>query len=188
MKFDYSKILASTLLVQGTKAANWNWGTCGELPATNVADFSMEAYAGHWYEVQRDSNLRSYDCVTQEVTFIEGEESWPLQVYNYVNGNQVIESEKAQFDSNGIGKTKMLSKTKKVAILEVDTDAETGYALLYTCATDWWMMGAPRHSENAWILSRTDSIDEATLNKLKATMQEKVPDYAIGSTWTAATT
>jgi hypothetical protein len=54
----------------------------------------------------------------------------------------------------------MLSKTKKVAILEADTDAETGYALLYTCATDWWMVGVPRHTENAWILSRTDSIDE----------------------------
>jgi hypothetical protein len=64
----------------------------------------------------------------------------------------------------------MLSKKKKVAILEVDTDADSGYALLYTCATDWWMFGAPRHTENAWILSRTDSLDSEIIDKLKQTL------------------
>ena len=83
---------------------------CGNLPSTNVEGLSLEAYAGHWYELQRDSNLRSYECVTQEVNYKPDNQKWPLEIYNYVNGNKIVESERGQFDSNGIGKTKMLSK------------------------------------------------------------------------------
>jgi hypothetical protein len=98
----------------------------------------------------------------------------------------VIESEKAVFDSDGTGETKMLSKKKKVAILDADTEITTGYALVYSCATDWWMFGIPRYTENAWILSRTDSIGAALLEDLKSVLARKVPSYDL-SGWDAKT-
>ena len=72
----------------------------------------------------------------------------------------------------------MLSKKKKVSILDANTESDTGYALVYSCATDWWMFGIPRYTENAWILSRSDSIDEAKLEELKSAIARKVPSYA----------
>jgi hypothetical protein len=84
------------------------------------------------------------------------------------------------FDSDGSGETKMLSKKKKVAILNADTAADTGYALVYSCATDWWMFGIPRYTENAWVLSRSDTIDEAKFIDLGNELMSKVPNYDFG--------
>jgi hypothetical protein len=60
----------------------------------------------------------------------------------------------------------MLSKKKSVAILDAKTDPDTGYSLIYSCATDWWLFGIPRYTENAWLLSRTDTIGAALLEDL----------------------
>jgi hypothetical protein len=70
----------------------------------------------------------------------------------------------------------------------VDTDADNGYALLYTCATDWWLLGVPRHTENAWILARRDSLDQEITDYLKTTLKAKVPDYNHEAVWTSSTT
>jgi|TARA_B110001450_G_scaffold220613_1_gene216174 hypothetical protein len=55
--------------------------------------------------------------VTQEVEYSTDDESWPLRLNNYINGNKVIESEKGIIDATGQGKTKMLSKSKKISVL-----------------------------------------------------------------------
>jgi len=80
----------------------------------------------------------------------------------------------------------MLSKKKKVAILDANTEADTGYSLVYSCATDWWMFGIPRYTENAWILSRSDSIGAALFEDLKTVLKNKVPSYDLGG-WDAKT-
>jgi lipocalin len=63
MKFS----IATTLLVQSASAFNWNWGWCGFTPpSTSVTNFDMDKFTGHWYEIQRDNNLKPWPCVTQE--------------------------------------------------------------------------------------------------------------------------
>jgi len=49
----------------------------------------------------------------------------------------------------------MLSKSKKITVLKTsaDLDSDDAYALLYSCATDWWLI-FPRKTENTWLLSR----------------------------------
>ena len=58
----------------------------------------MEKFTGHWYEIQRDNNLKAWPCVTQEAEYISDDSSWPLRLNNYINGNKVIQSEKATID------------------------------------------------------------------------------------------
>ena len=50
--------------------------------------------------------------------------------------------------------------------MDAKTDPDTGYSLIYSCATDWWLFGIPRYTENAWLLSRTDTIGAALLEDL----------------------
>ena len=78
MKFDTSKLVVATLLVNGTSAATWQWGRCKDLPESDLKDFSMVEYAGQWYEIQRDNNLRNWQCVTQDAQYIQNNDKWPL--------------------------------------------------------------------------------------------------------------
>ena len=50
------------------------------------------------------------------------------------------------------------------------------------------MVGIPRHTENAWILSRRDSVDQDVLDKLKQTLKDKVPDYDQDAVLSSSTT
>lgn len=86
--------IIATLLVQSASAFNFNFGMCGwSMPeAETDSNFSMNQFSGNWYEVQRDSSLKDWACVTQEVNY-NGDLRWPLTIYHYVNGNKVIEPE-----------------------------------------------------------------------------------------------
>ena len=78
MKFDTSKLAVASLLVHGTSAANWSWGRCKNLPESEITNFSMEEYAGQWYEIQRDNSLGNLSCVTQDVNYVQSNDKWPL--------------------------------------------------------------------------------------------------------------
>ena len=148
--------LGTTLLFQSASAANWSWGWCGwNPPETNVKDFNIDSFTGQWYEIQRDNNLKPWKCVTQEIQHDYDDEDYPLRIDNYINGNKVIQSEKAEFDEFGQGKTRMLSKSKRVTVFSASEDlmAEDAHALLYSCATDWWLL-FPRKTENTWVIAR----------------------------------
>lgn len=132
------------------------------MPEVESNNFQEHNLSGQWYEVQRDSSLTDWACVTQEINF-DNSLSWPLTIYHYVNGNKVIEPEQGKIGTDGVGKTKMLSKRKHVSVLSSDLDVDTGYALVYACATDWWMI-IPRKTESAWILSRNQTVDDDLYN------------------------
>lgn len=59
----------------------------------------------------------------------------------------------------------MLAQYKRVSVLKSDMDAENGYALVYACANDWWML-FPRKIESAWIISRKESVDDSVYESL----------------------
>lgn len=103
-------------------------------------------------------------------------------MYHYVNGNKVIEPEEGNIEKDGLGKTKMLSKTKQVSVLKSNMDIDDGYALMYTCATDWWMI-IPRKTESAWIISRTQSVDDLVYNELKSVIEDQVSSYDVAEKW-----
>ena len=104
-----------------------------------------------------------------------------MTLYHYVNGNKVVEAEKGNIDAAGKGSTKMLSKSKSVSVLKSDTDIDDGYALLYACATDWWMI-IPRKFESAWIMSRKESIDDSLHEELKKVVELNT-NYDVSERW-----
>lgn len=60
----------------------------------------------------------------------------------------------------------MLSKTKKVTVLAARLEDAESYALLYSCATNWWMI-FPRKTEATWLISRKSAIVDGFYNELK---------------------
>jgi len=56
----------------------------------------------------------------------------------------------------------------------LDTDYDN-YVLMYGCNQIFW--GVPIYLHNAWLLSRTNSLPSETIEKMKAVLHQKVPDY-----------
>ena len=92
--------------------------------------------------------------MTQEVNYDNDLASWQLTIYHYVNGNRVIEPELGKIEKDGQGEAKMLGATKSVTVLKSDLQSDDGYALVYSCATNFWLFGIPRKTETAWVLSK----------------------------------
>lgn len=102
---------------------------------------------------------------------------------HYVNANKVIEPELGNIEASGLGKTKMLSKTKKISVLKSNMDIDDGYALMYTCATDWWFFLLPRKTETSWIISRKQSVEDLLYNDLKTVLKDQVSSYDVDEKW-----
>lgn len=152
--------IITALLAQAASASEWgdffNFGICAwSMPQPDTLnEFSQQQFAGQWYEVQRDNSLTDWGCVTQEVNYDSDISSWPLTIYHYVNGNRVIEPELGSIEKDGQGDAKMLGATKKLTVLKSDLQSDDGYALIYSCATNFWLFGIPRKTETAWVLSK----------------------------------
>ena len=77
----------------------------------------------------------------------------------------------------------MLGATKKLTVLKSDLQSDDGYALIYSCATNFWLFGIPRKTETAWVLSKKPQVDDSTYNDLKGIIKDKVPSYDVDTKW-----
>lgn len=79
----------------------------------------------------------------------------------------------------------MLSKSKKISVLSASDSLQDteGWALLYSCATDWWML-FPRKTESTWVISRKQSIDSTIFEKLKSDVGSLLDgSYDVADRW-----
>lgn len=82
----------------------------------------------------------------------------------------------------------MLSKSKDVSVVSAmqNLKHESAYAVLYSCATDWWLL-FPRKTESTLLLSRKSQIDDTLYNNLKKDVANLIDGYDVEERWATKT-
>ena len=83
----------------------------------------------------------------------------------------------------------MLSKSKTVSVLSAHDNLqdEDAWALIYSCATDWWML-FPRKTQSAWVMSRKSTIDDTLFDALKSDLTTLLDgNYDVNDRWGSQT-
>ena len=169
-------------MTHGVKAA-WDWGPCPKAPEPVGETFSIDDYAGNWYEILRDETVwyeAGTECVTASYAAKPEQWIWDVQVNNrrYKRDkdevtNSIIFGDytfsNARCDDIGNCKVKFLWYPEgNYQVLDYDKDS---YSLVYGC--DNWFLGI-FHTNQAWLLSRTTTASQEIIDQAKATLAEKV--------------
>ena len=168
-------------------------------PETDVTNFDYEAYSGDWYEIYRDKDFlfEPYDeCVTQHNTYKPDEKKWkywtntvqytswktpdPWKI-GYVDGNDAepgsLTKQIGYFNEDGTGKIKAGPSKSELNILSTDY---TNYSLIYGCTNFNWF---PIWFHNAWLLSRTPTLDDETVTMAQEKLTARIPSYDWPEQW-----
>ena len=161
-------------------------------PKTTVCDtvepltepFDAAAYMGTWYEIQHSAGAPfqpdSFDCATALYSDLDPETA-SFTVYNSSTVGPsprfgVTGTASCADTPNGQCIVSFFGQVfDEPNYLVMDTDYET-YSMVYACE--------PNSIAFLWILSRTPTLDQATLDSLNAQAMERLPNYD----WNIATT
>merc|ERR1712147_347924 len=142
------------------------------------------------YEIKRDKDLwyeKDVECVTASYTYKP--EWWKIYPIDVNNQNVKIEDRTVVKSSAGTSWARCDDKGNcnvkfwwypEGNYQVLDTDYTT-YSLVYGCDTWFGLFW----TNQAWILSRTQTLPESTINTIKATLQQKVPNsqYPVDDQW-----
>ena len=155
--------------------AYWGIGWCPFFAPEPVGNFQPEQYAGNWYEIKRDKDLwyeNEQDCVT--ATYQYEPAWWKIYPINVINRSvklsdptKITSSEGASVarcDDQGNCNVKFWWYPEgNYQVLDTDY---TSYALVYGC-DNWFGLF---WTNQAWILSRTQTLPAETIASIKATL------------------
>ena len=175
MSLKYSATAA--LLSASVSSVNGYWGVgwCPIFAPDPVGNFEPSQYAGNWYEIKRDKDLwyeNDQDCVTATYTY---DPAW-WKVYPLGVNNRSVKKDDYSTITSSEGASVARCDDKGNCNVKfwwypegnyqvLDTDY-TSYALVYGC--DTWL--GLFWTNQAWILSRTQTLTTAQTDSIKATL------------------
>lgn len=167
MKSNISLLLVGALLlVAGTQALIFN-RPCRSVPM--VMDFDIEAYAGHWYEVQRylTSDLAEAECGTFDYSYEENPSVSVVDQLKAVNRNSFLNNathsirtgvltQRDGHHPSNVGHLMLVyddAPHSPINYCLVASDYEN-YAVIWSCEN----LSGGRSNEDAWVLSQQQTL------------------------------
>jgi lipocalin len=149
----------------------WGFWFCpGEDKYKPMINFKAPLFNGTWYEILSSEEKTDYSCIVHNYV-ITPDDNIRDDLSAYVNPNKTL-----------INKTESLLKTNKpyqykknvftvniynIDYIILDTDYNN-YAIAYACYN-----GAFVNFRYAWVLSRTKTLDQATLTKISSIVLDR---------------
>ena len=180
-------ILGAIALNGASAGSNWGLGWCDPFGPETVKDFKVADYMGNWYQITSDKDFSSEgnrDCVTASYKLNADAwwSLWPVEVRNRSYKDGTVSSGENWFGGasanarctwgNGNCNVKFTWYPEGTyMVLETDY---TGYSLVYNCDT-WFGLW---YTNNAWILARANSINQAYITGLATEFKKKVSNSA----------
>jgi len=174
MSISYS--LAVLLLIGASAAAQ----AISEKPVLVVPDVDLNRYMGRWYEIARLPNSFQRKCVSDVTATYTLQDDGTVQVVNRCR------MEDGEF-SEVTGKARRATTEGPNSKLEVRFAPSWLSFLPFVWGDYWIIVLAPDYSYAAigdpdrkylWILARTPSLDETTMQKIMAQIKENGYDLA----------
>ena len=173
--------LIAAISLAATATAGPSFGACDK-SYSPMETFDVDSYSGLWYEISRDKYTffeALQSCVTATYTAnddgtvgVNNQAYMPIRGWS---GGKAIAVPADTGDASLIvdfsGQTPDPSQTPNYTVL--DTDYET-YTVVYSCSN---IAKGLASFEFLWILSRTPTLDDATMISIVEKIDAKLPKY-----------
>ena len=158
-------------LASTTEAYTTLFKTCPTTTIPTKNPFDLSAYAGRWYEIQHDVDfIPEWMAECPTATYTSRSDGnidvsnrcwtwWTFFSYQKTEGQAKCADGKCFVNFNPFS-TDLNGKTNYNVLL---TDY-TSYSVVYSCSNTW--LGTSM-SQNLWVLSRTETMDDQLYNSLK---------------------